>query len=409
MRAFTGAVFVSFLIVGLVPAGALGSCDGQAPDAARRSDDGDLVRRAQLPESGFPFLETILRAAYPDGKDPWGRPVSPLAVETAIARIADRIRPGLGGTDVRGAVEAFGRVLFGDLGFAYDPASGNPDNFLPDRVLARRKGNCLGLTVLYLALAERLGVPLRWGYAPSHCFPRFEEGDRCVNAETAENGALTSDERYAREFGLSGDRPYLTTLGRREMIGLYLKSQGAALSRRNDEERALRAYDIAALYYPCLPDIPFNAGVSFLKTGRLDEAVARYRTALSLDPGLAAARDNIGVARARQGRYDEALEEGRRAVSLDPRNASARSNLAATLCACGKTGEGIREYLRVLSDEPGNARALAGLASAHFRRGEVTEAMQWGDRAIAAGGRPDPALLKELDRRRPFLPPADFP
>ncbi len=286
-------------------------------------------------------------------------------VGAQIDRLAAGLRPIVQDrTDPRRLVSALNRFLYEEEGFAYDPAPGNTDNYLPDRVLARRCGNCLGLTVLSLAIAERLGLPLRAAYLPSHCFLRYEEAGTRINIETAEKGAEWDDARYARVFGLTGDRPYLRSLGKKEMIGVYLKSLGAARSREGREDEALDLYRAASLLAPGLPDVPYNAGVSYQKMGRLDDAIASYRRALSLDPALAAARDNLGVALAKQGRYREALVEARRAVTLDPGNVSSRGNLAATFCACGMAEEGIREFEKILDADPGNARALRGLAKA---------------------------------------------
>ena len=39
-----------------------------------------------------------------------------------------------------------------------------------------------------------------------------------------------------------------------------------------------------------------NLGVAYLYAGRLDEAIACFRTALSLSPGIAGAQFQIGVA-----------------------------------------------------------------------------------------------------------------
>ena len=312
-----------------------------------------------------PFLESILALSYPAGRDRDGRAVDTAGVEKEIDRLAARLRPLVEDrTDPRRVVSVLNRFLYEEEGFGYDPAPANTENYLPDRVLARKRGNCLGLTVLSLALAERLGLPLRGAYLPSHCFLRYEDGQARINIETAEKGAEWPDARYARTFGVTGDRPYLRSLGNEEMIGVYLKSLGAARSREGREEEALALYGIASHCAPGLPDVPYNAGISYQKMGMPDEAIALYGKALSLDPELAAARDNLGVALARQGRYLEALEEVRKAVTLDPRNLSSRGNLAATFCACGMTDEGIREFEKVLEADPGNKRALDGLARA---------------------------------------------
>ena len=48
-----------------------------------------------------------------------------------------------------------------------------PDSFL-HKVLSERAGNCIGLTSLYVALGERLGLPLVAMGLPRHVFLRWE-------------------------------------------------------------------------------------------------------------------------------------------------------------------------------------------------------------------------------------------
>ncbi len=372
------------------------------PDLA---EVGPLASLAVLPDGEIPFVKTLVMISSLVGEDLTGVPVDPAAVEREIDLLAEKVQSALRDrSDPRSVVSALNTFLFVEEGYTYDSVAGNPDNYLLDRVIARRHGNCLGLSALYLLLAERLSLPL-WGvYVPSHCFVRYEDGGVRINIETGEKGAERENDRYTRDFGLTEDRPYLRSLGRKEMLGVYLKSLGAAFSRKGREDRALHLYREAAIFYPGLPDIYFNAGVSFHKRGMLDDAIGQYRRALELDPDLAVARDNIGVALAKQGRLPEALAEARKAVALRPRNPVTRGNLAATLCANGMLEDGIREYLKVLEIDPDNAKVLAGLTKAYYARGEFHQAIVYCDRAMECGWTPDPVLLGTIDKYRDPLP-----
>lgn len=363
---------------------------------------GITVRAVAGPDQEIPLGKTLILASSLAARDLFAESVDPSLVEEEIRRLAEKIRPALlDRSDPRRVVSVLNRFLFVEERFTYDCVAGNPDNYLLYRVIANRRGNCLGLTALYLILAERLSLPLHGVYVPSHCFVRYEESGVRINIEMGEKGAERDDGRYRRDFGLTGERPYLRSLGGKEMIGVYLKSLGGAYSRKGMEDRALRLYREAAVLYPGLPDAYFNAGVSHHKSGSIDEAIAQYRRALDLDPDLAVARDNLAVVLAKKGLFRKALTEGRRAVALmPPRNPVTRANLAATLCACGEVEDGIREYRKVLEIDPGNARALAGLAKAHFVRGEFREAIAHSDRAMEMGGRFDPAMLGALERHR---------
>ena len=296
-------------------------------------------------------------------------------VKREMHRLADRLRPEVGrAADEAQVVDAFRRVLLVEEGFVYDKSSSDPGNYLLETVLARKKGNCLGLSMLYLSLADRLGIPFRGVYVPSHCFVRYEGKTIRRNVEFAEGGATWEDERYRREFRIRPERPYLLSLAPLEMVGVFLKTLGAGYSRKGREEDALRLYDEAERLYPGLPDVHYNAGVSLQKLGRLDEAAGKYRRALDLDPEMAAARDNLSILLAGQGRYEEAIEEARQAVELEPWNAAARGNLAAAYCGCGRLDEGIREYRAAVEIDPASRRLRSGLERAYISRGSHREA-----------------------------------
>ena len=398
LRSVLCLVLFGCLVCGAVPGHAEFAREPLSSDW--RGDDA-LAALARLPDEEIPLGKTLILASSLVGAELTGVPVDPAAVEKEIIRLAEKVRPALRDrSDPRAVIAALNRFLFVEEGFTYDCVAGNPDSYLLDRVMKNKRGNCLGLTALYLLLAERLSLPLHGVYVPSHCFVRYEDAGVRINIETGEKGADWDEGRYSRDFGLTGGRPYLRSLGRKEMIGVYLKSLGASCSRKGMEDRALRLYREAAVFYPGLPDAYFNAGVSFHKKGLLDEAIAQYRRALELDPDLAMARDNIGVALAKKGRYREALAEVRKAVALTPRNPVTRGNLAATLCASGMVEDGIREYRKVIEIDPDNARALAGLTNAYYARGQFHEAIVHCDRARELGCNFDPAMLGALEKYR---------
>src|SRR5512141_945514 len=347
------------------------------------------------------FISAVLRHSARGSRDLLGLPIDPSLPEREMTRLADRLRPMVAGaSDGDRVVEAFRRILLVEERFTYDKSSADPGNYLLESVLARRQGNCLGLSVLYLALADRLGIPFRGVYVPSHCFVRYEGKDGRRNVEFAEGGAPWSDDRDRREVRISPARPYLQSLSPAEMLGVFLKTLGAGYSRKGREEDALRLYAEAERLYPGLPDAHFNAGVSLQKMGRLDEAAGKYRRALDLDPEMAASRDNLSILLAQKGLYEEAIAEARLAVELEPWNAASRGNLAAAYCGCGRLDEGIRASRTAARSAPPHRNAQSGLARAYFAKGEYHDAAAACDLAEALGCRVDPPRLRTLSRYR---------
>jgi tetratricopeptide (TPR) repeat protein len=354
------------------------------------------------------LLDAWVRYSVQGNRDLFGVPLDAALARREFARLADRLRPAVsaarGGPAV---VDAFRRVLFGEERFAYDRSPGNPDNYLIGAVLARRRGNCLGLSLLWLSLAQQFGLPFRGVYVPGHMFVRYEGGGASENFEFSDASTNWDDGRYRERFRLSEDGPYLRSLTPEKTLGVFLKSLGAAYDKAGRDREALDCYAQAARFYPDLPDVSYNAGVSLQRLGRRDEAVAMYRHAVGLDPDMASARGNLGILLALQGHYDEAIAQGRLAAAREPWSAAAHGNLASTYCACGRYVEGIVEFQRAADLDPRNAPVLAGLVRAYVARGEYREAARVCDRAMALGCRFEPSILKALSDYRDVAPRTD--
>jgi tetratricopeptide (TPR) repeat protein len=72
----------------------------------------------------------------------------------------------------------------------------------------------------------------------------------------------------------------------------------------------------------------FQQGISFVSTGRVDEAIQEFSAAIELDPNYAPAYGNRGVAYAKQKKYNKAREDLTKATTLDPNDRIALYNLA---------------------------------------------------------------------------------
>jgi tetratricopeptide (TPR) repeat protein len=105
-------------------------------------------------------------------------------------------------------------------------------------------------------------------------------------------------------------------------------------------------------------------GVELEKQGRIGEAIARYREALAIEPGLVEAHNNLGIALAKRGELEEAIEHFREALRLDPRDAFAHNNLGNAFRLQGKRDEAIEHYSEALRLEPDYPNARANLRAA---------------------------------------------
>jgi tetratricopeptide (TPR) repeat protein len=292
-----GRTLAAALAACLLSAGWAAAEGGPAIRPGRPACAAESAGDIQVPVGGISLEESILLLSERGCGDVSGRRFDRCALEEALSRLTGRVESILGERrDPRATLDAIGRVLFEEERYAYDASGTDADLYLLDRVVERKRGNCLGLTLLYALIGGRLGVPVTGSYVPGHIFVRYEGDGVRINRETSMKGRELSDAEYRRRFALEPDRPYLKTLDRGELAGILAKTLGASCACGRKDETAIRYYEEASRLYPDLADIYFNTGISLQRTGKPGEAIRQYERSLSIDPGFSAARGNLGHA-----------------------------------------------------------------------------------------------------------------
>ena len=92
-----------------------------------------------------------------------------------------------------------------------------------------------------------------------------------------------------------------------------------------------------------------NLGIVLHAQGKLEEAAASYRRALSLRPNHADTLCNLGNTLQAQGKRDEAVSAYQQALRYRPDHAAAHCNLGNVLKAFGKLDEAAASYARAHS------------------------------------------------------------
>ena len=147
-------------------------------------------------------------------------------------------------------ISALTQLLFHDLQIRFPAQSESTQKTQQfsdlSSVLFTRRGVCLGASVLYLTLAQRIGVPLSIFTPPGHIFVAHKNKDRLHVIETTARGIDIPIDQY---------------------LGLSLKS----LSERNMKE--------------VIGMVIFNRTAMHLKDKKWDEALNSYQRALHFESG----------------------------------------------------------------------------------------------------------------------------
>lgn len=133
---------------------------------------------------------------------------------------------------------------------------------------------------------------------------------------------------------------------------------GVSFYKTGQLDNALKEYETAIRLAPNSETAIFahlNIGAIYTSQGRLDKAVQEFETTLKLKPDYAKAYFNIGTIYALQGELDKALREYKTAIKLNPNSEvaiSANLNIAAIYVSQGRLDEAVQEYKTVLKLKP---------------------------------------------------------
>ena len=248
-------------------------------------------------------------------------------------------------------------------------------------VLRTGHGNCMGNSSLYLAVAERLGLPVHGVETPSHVFARWDDGKFRRNVECTQRGGECADASYDGRGGLVLAPPdvakgaYLVNLTKRQFLALALCNRSARFLAADDPGSAAHVLGLALRLDPrcanalilrasCFARSPAaaerSAGVAdaraaeavrSLTPGEADAAADAYfaggspRDALRLADAVASAYPNSASVMALRAkallalaRRDESRAVARTALTLAGGDMAARSNTAEVLAVVGDEG-----------------------------------------------------------------------
>lgn len=224
-----------------------------------------------------------------------------LPVEPYLQRLdvlAERVRDRLGvETAPLLVLQELNRVLFSEERFRgnaeayYDPRN----SFLND-VLDRRVGVPISLSIVYLEVGWRLGLPLAGIGFPGHFLVRYEGEVIRVLLDPFDAGRLRFEDQ-AQELldrvygGLVRLQPeFLEPSGRKDMLVRLLKNLKAIHLNARDDAKALAAIERILLIRPGAPAELRDRGMLLARSGRAAEAVADLERYLASSPEAPDAR-----------------------------------------------------------------------------------------------------------------------
>ncbi len=301
-------------------------------------------------------------------------------VKMIKSRILDKNEP-------ESIIEIINDFLFDELGFTYVKTGKLEDLYLND-VIDRRKGNCVGMSILYLAIAERLRLPLFGVKVPEHIFIRYDNGETKINMETGHEGINLPDsfyvthsiERFDKESVENGC--YLRNLTKKEVISNVFLNRSKIKREDGALKEALDDCNKAILLRPRDPGAYCNKGVIYEKMGMISKAIENYGKAISLNQKYASAYYNRGSVFGVEGNLDKAIEDFNKAISINPEFTLSYYNRAIAFKKIGQVEKAIQDYNKVIDIDPDFARAYCNRGVAFAETGRFDNAIDDLNKAI---------------------------
>lgn len=241
-----------------------------------------------------PFARALLGVAADSGYYA-GEPESESLTE--LQRIARLVRARAAKGSSR--VAALNDTVFGELGFSREVDDPDIGFVLLPTVLERRRGGCVGLGTLYIALGELLGWRVQGVLRPGHFFVQVEDAGVRHNVELLRRGEEMPDSWYARRFPVqgAGAREYGRALAEKEVLAVVEYDVGNERRKTGRLSEARRAYTLAGRLFPELAEAHASLGATLHLLGGLDGALESYRAARRENPDLPGVERNIELLR----------------------------------------------------------------------------------------------------------------
>lgn len=162
-----------------------------------------------------------------------------------LDRMAADLAPRLASYDeMDNILDVIKDYLFSELGFAGDRETPrDPQNSYLDRVLDRRRGLPISLSVVYLLVGQRLGLPVHGVGMPGHFLVRYDGPDETVWIDAFEGGLILERAdctRRLRALGYRYEASYLEPVSHRMIVARMLANLIRTFAHAQEEVHVRR-------------------------------------------------------------------------------------------------------------------------------------------------------------------------
>ena len=153
-------------------------------------------------------------------------------------------------------------------------------------------------------------------------------------------------------------------------------SLGQILAKQGKLEEALAYYRTAIEIDPYFIEAYYSLANILINQNQLEAVVNLYKKAIKIKPNLYQAHYNLGEILIKQEKFSEAIVAYRNAIELNPDSSQSYFNLAEILVKLGRFSQGINAYHKAIAVDPNFTDAYQSLGDILVEKGEQEEAIK---------------------------------
>lgn len=185
--------------------------------------------------------------------------------------------------------------------------------------LMRKKLDAFSIAMVYMALANELGLPMHLVPLPGTVMVRWQDPKACFNFFM---GQYIADSSFVNMVKLPEkcvkNRVFLSNLSEQEITGMLYFNRSFARAEMNDMKGAQQDLLLAIRSYPNLPDAHNNIAGLYAQKQQNERALYHYAKAVDLHPGFGPAYIGLAWVELVTGNKEEFVKAYEKALSIDP-------------------------------------------------------------------------------------------
>lgn len=268
-------------------------------------------------------------------------------------------------TDPEKIVSALNGVIFEQWGMQFDNDRNEIRSLFPYTALSGKKGSCVGMSIMYLLLAEKCDWPIFGVLAPDHMFIRFDNGNHRRNIETLRKGEEMDVDWYRRKYSISDTMLYpLKNISSVEVLAVVRFNIGTIFFHRKNYERALQYLEQAVNVLKQFPEAKGNLALVQNELGHPEQALEILIELRKTHPDFRNVSRNIASLQLKCGKYSDALSTYISLSKQFPDDPDVHYGQALAFFRLNKTGEAkdaVEKTLSINSDHTAALKLFAKL------------------------------------------------